>query len=102
MGRTEGTPENGLLTAGEIAAYLLDNCRSLRQFDVYMFGSTLNGIGEDIDILVVGIGDSFCQVKQELRAAGERLPLHILYMQLSEARYTDFVRREGCMPLDQL
>ena len=54
MGRTEGTSENGLMTAGEIADYILGSCRSLRQFEVYMFGSTLNGIGEDIDILVVG------------------------------------------------
>jgi len=90
------------MTAGEIAAYLLGNCSSLRQFEVYMFGSTLNGVGEDIDILVVGIGEPFCQVKQELRAAGECLPLHILYMQPSEARCTKFVRREGCVALAQL
>lgn len=91
------------MTAVEIAAFLLGSCGSLRQFDVYMFGSTLNGIGEDIDILVVGPSDdSLYQAKKELRAAEERLPLHILYMQPSEARYSDFVKREGCIPLAQL
>lgn len=91
------------MTADEIAAFLLISCRSLRQFEVYIFGSTLNGVGEDIDILVVGPSDeSLCQVKKELRAVEEHLPLHILYMQPSEARYTDFVRREGCIPLAQL
>lgn len=103
MGRTEGAPENGVMTAGEIAAFLSGRCRSLRKFDVYIFGSTLNGIGEDIDILVVGPGgDSLRQLKKEFLAAEERLPLHILYMQPSEARYTDFVKREGCIPLAQL
>ncbi|MGK7652257.1 nucleotidyltransferase domain-containing protein [Roseovarius sp. B08] len=91
------------MAADEIAAFLLGSCSSLRQFDVYIFGSTLNGIGEDIDILVVGPSDeALSQVKRELQKAEERLPLHILYMEPSEARYTDFVRREGCIPLAQL
>jgi len=91
------------MAAEEIAGFLLGSCSSLRQFDVYIFGSTLNGIGEDIDILVVGPSDeSLSQVKRELQNAGERLPLHILYMEPSEAHYTDFVRREGCIPLAQL
>jgi len=37
MGRTEGTFENGLMTASEIASHLLGNCGSLEQFEVYMF-----------------------------------------------------------------
>lgn len=91
------------MAADEIAQFLLGSCSSLRQFDVYIFGSTLNGIGEDIDILVVGPSDeALSQVKRELQTAGERLPLHILYMEPSEARYTDFVRREGCVPLAEL
>ena len=91
------------MTAGEIAAHLLGRCGSLDQFDAYMFGSTLRGIGEDIDILVVGPGgEALSRLKRELRAAGEFLPLHILYMQPSEQRHTDFVARENCVPLAQL
>lgn len=91
------------MTAGEIAAHLLGCCRSLAKFDAYMFGSTLEGIGEDIDILVVGPGGgALSQVKQEMRLAGENLPLHILYMQPSEVRRTEFVTREKCVPLAQL
>lgn len=103
MGRVEGTSENGLMTACEIAAHLLAHCGSLEQFDAYMFGSTLHGIGEDIDILIVGPdGEALSRLKQELRAAGEYLPLHILCMQPSELRYTDFVARERCVSLSQL
>jgi hypothetical protein len=68
-----------------------------------MFGSTLSGIGQDIDILVVGPGgEALCQHKEELQLAGENLPLHILYMQPSEVRHTEFVAREKCVPLAQL
>lgn len=64
-----------------------------------MFGSALRGIGEDIDILVVGPGgEALLQLKRELQAAGEFLPLHILYMLPSEERRTDFVAREKCVP----
>ncbi|MEG8223095.1 MULTISPECIES: hypothetical protein [Sphingobium] len=91
------------MTAGEVAAHLLSCCGSLGQFESYMFGSTLRGIGEDIDILIVGLGgDALSQLKREMQAAGECLPLHILYMQPSEARHTDFVTREKCVPLAQL
>lgn len=104
MGRAEGTPENGLMTAYEIAAHLLGNCGSLKQqFEGYMFGSTLRGIGEDIDILVVGpAGDALSKLKRELRAASEFLPLHILYMLPSEERHTKFVAREQCIQLKNL
>jgi predicted nucleotidyltransferase len=91
------------MTASEIASHLLGNCDSLEQFEVYMFGSTLRGIGEDIDILVVGpAGATLSKLKQELRAASEFLPLHILYMQPSEERRTEFVAREQCVHLKKL
>lgn len=103
MGRHEGVSEIGLMSAGEIAAHLLDNCPSLRNFESYMFGSALRGVGEDIDILIVGPGgDALCRLKREMQAAGECLPLHILYMQPSEARCTDFVNMQRCVLLAQL
>jgi hypothetical protein len=72
-------------------------------FDSYMFGSTLSGIGHDIDILVVGPGgEALCQLKEEMRVAGENLPLHVLYMQPSEERLTGFVAGEKCIPLAKL
>ncbi len=87
----------------EIAAFLLGSCISLEQFDAYMFGSTLHGIGKDVDILVVGpSGDALSKLKLELRAAGECLPLHILYMQPSEEQQTDFVARQKCISLKTL
>ena len=103
MGGVEGTFENGLMTASEIASHLLGNCASLKHFEVYMFGSTLRGVGEDIDILVVGPnGDALSKLKQEMRAASSFLPLHILYMQPSEERRTEFVAREHCIDLRKL
>lgn len=103
MGRVEGSPEQGLMTASEIAAYLLGKCALLEHFDAYMFGSTLHGVGQDIDILIVGPGgDLLAQLKKEIDCAGESLPLHILYMQPSEERHTKFVAREKCIPLVQL
>lgn len=91
------------MTAGEVAQLLLDLCSELAQFEAYMFGSTLRGIGEDIDILVVGPGgDALSRLKAEIAVAEEELPLHILYMQPSEALRSDFVARERCVPLAQL
>lgn len=91
------------MTASEIASHLLSNCSSMEQFEIYMFGSTLHGIGADIDILVVGpSGDRLCKLKQELQAASEFLPLHILYMQPSEEWRTDFVAREKCVHIKKL
>lgn len=87
----------------EIASHILRCCTLHSQFEFYMFGSTLHGVGEDIDILVVGpSGDALSQIKQELQHASECLPLHILYMQPSEVKYTEFVTRENCVPLKQL
>lgn len=98
-----GSHEDGLMTASEVAAHLINSCSSLEHFDAYLFGSTLRGIGEDVDILVVGpSGDALSQLKRELQAAGEFLPLHILYMLPSEERRTDFVAREKCVSLGQV
>jgi hypothetical protein len=91
------------MTASEIAAYLLQTCATLSEFDGYMFGSTLYGVGADIDILIIGPpGDGLSRLKRELRIASERLPLHVLYLQPSEAKRTDFVARENCVPLASL
>ena len=103
MGRAEGPHEQSLMTANEIAAHLLESCESLSRFDSYMFGSTLRGIGQDIDILVVGPGgNALSQLKEEMRSAGEKLPLHVLYMLPSEMSRTEFVARENCVPLAHL
>lgn len=103
IGRIKSSPEHGLISAGEVALLLLERCASLKHFDAYMFGSTLHGVGEDIDILIVGpAGDLLVQLKKELHVAGESLPLHILYMQPSEERRTQFVAREKCVSLTQL
>ncbi|CUH86096.1 hypothetical protein PH5382_00002 [Phaeobacter sp. CECT 5382] len=103
MGRIEGPPEQGLISASEVAVHLLERCASLEHFNAFMFGSTLHGVGEDIDILIVGpAGDLLAQLKKELHSAGESLPLHILYMQPSEERRTQFVAREKCFSLTQL
>jgi len=91
------------MTANEIAVYLIKHCCSLEAFDSYMFGSTLEGIGHDIDILIIGpSGNALSVLKQELMFAGSELPLDILYMQPSEAIETDFVNRERCIELSVL
>lgn len=104
MGRSKGShEEEGLMTASEVAAYLLTTCKSLKYFEAYMFGSTLHGVGQDIDILVVGpSGQVLAQLKEEMRLADEKLPLHILYMLPSEESHTQFVASEKCVPLAQL
>ena len=91
------------MTAGEIAAHLLGCCGVLPQFEAYMFGSSLRGIGQDIDILIVGPSDdALFRLKAEMAVAEEELPLHILYMLPSEAQRTDFVVQQKCVPLSQL
>lgn len=91
------------MTASEIATHLLARCDSLTRFDAYLFGSTLGGVGQDIDVLIVGPGgEALVQLKEELRVAGESLPLHVLCMEPSEARGTKFVAREKCVSLTQL
>ena len=86
-----------------IATHLLTCCKSLVSFDAYLFGSTLNGVGEDIDILVVGPGgETLSNLKAEMQSAGEQLPLHILCMLPSEAEQSEFVLKERCVPLVDL
>ena len=92
-----------MMTAKEVAAYLIKCCQTLELFDAYMFGSTLNGIGHDIDLLIVGpSGETLLTLKQEIAAAGYELPLDILYMQPVEAIETNFINREGCILLSVL
>ncbi|MHA6724192.1 nucleotidyltransferase domain-containing protein [Sphingomonas sp. RS2018] len=103
MGRAEGLHPPEILKAGAIAAHLLTRCESLASFDAYMFGSTLNGVGEDIDILVVGpSGETLSNLKAEMQSAGRQLPLHILCMLPSEADRSEFVLKERCIPLVDL
>jgi hypothetical protein len=100
MGRSQDVLEEGLMTAADVAAHVLSNCPSLRHFDSYMFGSSLNGFGNDFDLLMVGpSGEALAVLKAELKTAGERLPLDILYMMPEEAAETDFVSRQGCVTL---
>lgn len=92
-----------IISAREVAIHLLGKCRSLHEFEAFMFGSSLFGIGSDFDILIIGpSGDRLDRLKAELRDAGEELPLDILYMLPEEARITGFVEEEGCASLLQL
>ncbi|PTR08232.1 MULTISPECIES: nucleotidyltransferase domain-containing protein [unclassified Novosphingobium] len=91
------------MKAGAIAAHLLTFCGSFANFDAYMFGSTLNGVGKDIDILVIGPGgEALSNLKAEMRSAGEQLPLHILCMLPSEADESEFLLKERCVSLVDL
>jgi predicted nucleotidyltransferase len=91
------------MAANEIAKFLLASCKNLRFFESYMFGSALNGIGYDIDILIVGDrGERLFNLKKEIEFAGENLPLDVLYMDYSEAIETNFINNEGCMMLSVL
>lgn len=91
------------MTACEVARHLLRTCESLREFESFMFGSSLFGVGSDFDILIVGpSGQPLSRLKAELRLAGEELPLDILYMLPAEAEETGFVTSEGCITLAQL
>ena len=103
MGRVEIDSSKRVKRAPEVARHLLKSCPSLRDFQSFMFGSSLNGIGSDFDLLIVGpSGDLLVLLKTELREAGRELPLDILFMLPEEAEFTDFVRLEGCIPLVQL
>ena len=91
------------MEARDVAIYLLESCKSLDDFESFMFGSSLFGVGSDFDILIVGpSGEQLCRLKAELRLAGSELPLDILYMLPAEARDTNFVQREKCISLVQL
>ncbi|MBP1874057.1 hypothetical protein J2Z19_003781 [Ensifer adhaerens] len=91
------------MTASEVASLILSSCPSMTGFEPYMFGSSLRGVGADIDILVVGPpGEPLVRLKAEMANAGEELPLHVLYMLPSEAVETGFVENEGCVALLEL
>lgn len=103
MERVERASGAGMMSADEVAIHLLASCPSLKNFEAYMFGSAVTGVGADIDILIVGpSGSLLSEVKSELRAAGQALPLHVLCMLPSEAIHTQFVAKETCVPLAQL
>ncbi len=91
------------MSASQVAMYLLETCPSLDEFQPFMFGSSLDGIGYDYDILIVGpAGEPLSQLKRELQDAGAELPLDILFMLPTEAEDTDFVNRERCTPFAEL
>lgn len=103
VGRPEEISGDSLMPVPEIASFILSACPSLADFQCYLFGSSLRGVGEDIDILIVGpSGGALAQLKKELERAGQELPLHILYMLPSEAVETGFVENEGCVALFEL
>lgn len=103
MGRVEGAVADQLMTAQEVASHLLRTCRSLQDFESFMFGSSLSGVGCDYDILVIGpSGEHLSKLKAEMRIAGKELPLDVLYMLPTEAAETDFVKSAGCIALWQL
>jgi hypothetical protein len=103
MGRVKSSAEGPLMKAQEVAMFLLNSCRSLQEFESFMFGSSLRGVGSDFDILIVGpSGEPLSRLKAEIKFAGEKLPLDVLYMLPTEAAETEFVVREGCVPLAQL
>ncbi len=103
MERAEGVVAESLMTAHEVARYLLKTCESLWEYESFMFGSSLFGMGCDFDILIVGpSGKPLRRLKEELRLAGKELPLDVLYMLPAEAKETGFVTSEGCITLAQL
>lgn len=103
MGVSERFYEGPLMTASEIASFLLRRCSSLRDFRSYLFGSSLKGVGVDIDILVVGPSDEcLSRLKQELAAVSKELPIDVIYMDPSEALETNFISNEGCVALTHL
>ncbi len=88
------------MTAKQVALHIIENCPTLKFFETYMFGSTLYGVGHDIDLLVVGpSGPILATLKQEITVAGHELPLDVLYMQPEEVIETDFINRENCVLL---
>jgi hypothetical protein len=91
------------MTASQLALHLLTITSTLTRFDAYMFGSTLTGVGADIDILIVApANDALIKLKRELCSASESLPLHIIYMLPSEERHYDFIAKAKCISLQEL
>lgn len=103
MGRVARDNSYQLMTAVEVAQHLLRCCSSLRNFESFMFGSSLRGVGSDFDILIVGpFGDPLERLKTELDAAARELPLDVLVMLPEEAEATDFVAQQRCVALERL
>jgi len=103
MGRVKDPATEPVMMACEVARYLLQSCESLREFESFMFGSSLFGVGSDFDILIVGpSGEPLSRLKAELGLAGKELPLDILFMLPAEAEETGFVMNAGCITLAQL
>lgn len=103
MGRVETIDAIPLMNASEVAKHIMTSCPALSEFNPYMFGSSLVGVGSDFDILIIGpSGDLLSQLKKEIRAAGSMLPLDVLYMLPEEAEETNFVSREKCISLENL
>lgn len=103
MGRSEVFALTPTMSACEVAKYLFDSCISLKEFDSYMFGSSILGVGNDFDILVIGTSTaSIEKLKSEMEIAGKELPLDVLYMLPTEALETEFIEREGCVSLAHL
>jgi predicted nucleotidyltransferase len=79
--------------------------------EVYVFGSwTRDQPAHDVDVLVVydearladtDVSDLRRRIRQEVRRL-VRLPAHVVALTVEEARETDFVRRECCVPLAAL
>lgn len=103
MERVESVSAEPLMTASEVARYLLISCNALGEFESFMFGSSLFGVGSDFDILIVGpSGEPLSRLKSELRLAEKSLPLDVLYMLPEEAKETKFVANTGCITLAKL
>lgn len=103
MGSSKNTVATPLMTAHQVAKHLLKSCKTLQEYDCFMFGSSLLGVGSDFDILIIGPpGESLFRLKAELKFAGTELPLDILYMLPAEAEETAFIINEGCISLSQL
>lgn len=92
-----------MMIASEVARYLLQSCESLGYYKSFMFGSSLHGVGNDFDILIVGpSGQLLSQLKSELKLAGNELPLDVLYMLPEEEEETKFISHQACIPLAHL
>lgn len=103
MDRIQEINSSPLMSVSEVAFHLLKTCQALKFFECFMFGSSLFGVGNDYDILVIGpAGEALIQLKAELKTAGEKLPLDILYMLPKEAEETDFVVKQKCVSIYNL
>lgn len=92
-----------MMTASEVAKHLLQSCESLRYYKSFMFGSSLYGVGNDFDVLIVGpSGQLLSQLKAEFKLAGNELPLDVLYMLPEEEEETRFISCQACVTLAHL